>query len=85
MCIARDLALHGTQAKPFRGVIAGGFDAPVIEHNRLRPAAFHEKLSVIRTLGGGLQMAQGFFASKGCFKWSKGRVGHANLRKNSTN
>ena len=55
MAVARNLTRHRAQAKPLRGVIGGGLDAPVIQHQRLRAAAFEEQFAI---LGAGKRAAQ---------------------------
>ena len=47
MGVARNLAPHGAQAEPFGGVIGGGLDAAIVQHDRFGPFAFKEKLAVI--------------------------------------
>ena len=44
MRIARDLAQHGAQPEPFRGVVAGGFHPAIVEYQPLGPAAFERKV-----------------------------------------
>jgi hypothetical protein len=47
MGIARHLAAHSAQAKPFGGIEAGGFDALVIQQQRFGRAAFQKNLAII--------------------------------------
>jgi len=60
MGIAGGLARHDPQTEPFGGVIGGGLQPPVVEHQRFAFGAFEVKLPVVGPGQGSLENRQGF-------------------------
>ena len=76
MGIARHLAPHGAQAEAFGGVIAGGLDPAIVQHDGFGPAAFQEQLAIIGPGGRRAQDGKGGGLVQMGLERAEGGVGH---------
>jgi len=76
MGISRHVAPHGAQPEPLGRVIRRRLDPPVIQHDRLGPAAFKEEFPVIRPGSRGAQHGQRGRFVKRRLKGAERSIGH---------
>ena len=79
MRIARDLAQNRTQAKAFGGIVAGGFHAPIVKHQRFGTPAFDEQFTIISTICRCTKPGQSHIAVNRGFERAEGIFVHGGL------